>query len=766
MKKLLPILLCILLLVGALPISVHAAEAEELGEVGADITDDAPASTGATVDEAAPTGFKLRTEAEFQAKLAACRQKYPHGTVWAGYYYEPGYSGYRATTCWAYACQIMYEVFDAQFYNEGLYSKYKSYDSSVLNAGDWVRINGDSHSIFLTKITPEGVYYTDGNGTGVYNQVRWDGFYSNEQIQRIFSYKIHLPGNNLIGGEITHLVNYGANGGEGEMGDTAVAPGQTFTLEQNGFTRDGYSFAGYTVQRSNDKKWYTTDAGWQTQTEIYNNNYHYKVYPQGGTYTLGTPWLADTGASTVFTFHAQWLPDYGSVEFMSNYSGYNYILGSDLQENYSEFIFSRNESTYTVSVDDSVRMNNQSTLKIVGTAAGKSGKDLAFVTATNYGYGDGFSQVSPMGDDREYCLQFIAKSSVDGAKMYVRWGFSNHYESVTLSTDWKVYKISLPKTPFYGSGMHPYFDKAGTFYLNSISLVAGDDNTNVVPETADWACQPMRFQMGQSYGYLPTPEREGYTFEGWYTAADGGEEILPDTIVQASAIKLYAHWKKNVSDIPVKTIEADGHVYELYDNTMGWLDAEAFCEAKGGHLLVINSADENQMAYEMINDRQGYCWIGLNYNTTAQRWQWVNDDPPSYMNWYNSKFGSEDNGKYFAFLYPMNFNTTAYAGKWNKCVGSTARWSYYCYYNSFFICEYDSVDYLGDADRNGIVDPTDATWIQRYNASMRISLDEDTLIRLGDVDCNGELELIDATLIQRYSADMHTPYKIGQRMTT
>ena len=47
------------------------------------------------------------------------------------------------------------------------------------------------------------------------------------------------------------------------------------------------------------------------------------------------------------------------------------------------------------------------------------------------------------------------------------------------------------------------------------------------------------------YGVLPSASRRGYAFEGWYTAADGGDEITVTSIVPISPITLYAHWKAN-----------------------------------------------------------------------------------------------------------------------------------------------------------------------------------------------------------------------------
>ena len=48
---------------------------------------------------------------------------------------------------------------------------------------------------------------------------------------------------------------------------------------------------------------------------------------------------------------------------------------------------------------------------------------------------------------------------------------------------------------------------------------------------------------GDTYGELPEPTREGYTFDGWYTEKDGGELVEAGTEVSGKdAHTLYAHW--------------------------------------------------------------------------------------------------------------------------------------------------------------------------------------------------------------------------------
>lgn len=47
---------------------------------------------------------------------------------------------------------------------------------------------------------------------------------------------------------------------------------------------------------------------------------------------------------------------------------------------------------------------------------------------------------------------------------------------------------------------------------------------------------------------LPTPTREGYTFDGWFTAADGGEKVTTDTVFEQNTT-IYAHWTKESSGV-------------------------------------------------------------------------------------------------------------------------------------------------------------------------------------------------------------------------
>lgn len=149
------------------------------------------------------TGYSLLSENQFINKLNILRAKYPNGGTWSGTYYENGTA--KAWQCFGYANQMLYEVFGVQFYNDGFYNK-KDYNMGTIYAGDWVRIKTygepNNHSIFITKVTNDRVYFTDANWSGN-NGIRWDVSYTKAEFAQKFSYKIHIPGNTLTGNGIT-----------------------------------------------------------------------------------------------------------------------------------------------------------------------------------------------------------------------------------------------------------------------------------------------------------------------------------------------------------------------------------------------------------------------------------------------------------------------------------------------------------------------------------------------------------------------------------
>lgn len=77
-----------------------------------------------------------------------------------------------------------------------------------------------------------------------------------------------------------------------------------------------------------------------------------------------------------------------------------------------------------------------------------------------------------------------------------------------------------------------------------------------------WLTWTKKVAYGNKYGNLPQPlERDGYTFSGWFTAAEGGTQVTSETIVNTNSDHtLYAHWEKQACTISYDLNGADGTI--------------------------------------------------------------------------------------------------------------------------------------------------------------------------------------------------------------
>lgn len=127
---------------------------------------------------------------------------------------------------------------------------------------------------------------------------------------------------------------------------------------------------------------------------------------------------------------------------------------------------------------------------------------------------------------------------------------------------------------------------------------------------------------GQKLNYFPNPYRNGYTFEGWYTKADGGSKAGLST-KYATDQTLYAHWKN-------KTVQKE---YKITFN------------AEGG--TVVGSATrytvENKLEELPKAVRDGYefvCWRTWEGNQITT-WNTFQQDTELYAQWRKSETGPE-----------------------------------------------------------------------------------------------------------------------------
>ncbi len=118
----------------------------------------------------------------------------------------------------------------------------------------------------------------------------------------------------------------------------------------------------------------------------------------------------------------------------------------------------------------------------------------------------------------------------------------------------------------------------------------------------------------------------------------------------------------------------DGHYYVLTETAMSWADADAAATALGGHLVSINSAEEQTWLRSMLDGRYGDVWLGLNDAVTENTWvsadgetTWVYgaETNTAYTNWGESQ-------PYYQWDQNYDYVAMNSSGKWYASYGSNA----------------------------------------------------------------------------------------------
>lgn len=305
-----------------------------------------------------------------------------------------------------------------------------------------------------------------------------------------------------------------------------------------GLTRSGYEFLGWSLSRDGSSRIFDQD-----DTSLVAEN----IYP-----------AVKNGDATV-TLYAVWSASAYTLQCFNNYSGVNYLLNSDFARQLdSGYWSSRDTSVATLSIDTANKHDGYNSLRIDNRSAGSNGKDLRIQTLTqgsrNY---DNF-----VGDSKAMTLSFWAKSSTPGASMYFRWGYSTAFQSVTLSTSWQKYTLRMDKNGDANHCMHPYVDTAGTVWIAEMQLEDGTSASEFVPENGGMYQKTAQKTSG-SYALPENPVRDGYLFDGWYTAAAGGSRVTNSTPVKSGNFCVYAHWTYDEPEYEPEEMGFDTEISEI-----------------------------------------------------------------------------------------------------------------------------------------------------------------------------------------------------------
>lgn len=101
-------------------------------------------------------------------------------------------------------------------------------------------------------------------------------------------------------------------------------------------------------------------------------------------------------------------------------------------------------------------------------------------------------------------------------------------------------------------------------------------NITLDPNGGNLANATKEVTYNSPYGELPTPNRAGYDFDGWFTEKDGGTKVEASTIVTAvESHTLYAHWTAHEHCICGGSINAGDHTGHTPVSYQSWNGKDA-----------------------------------------------------------------------------------------------------------------------------------------------------------------------------------------------
>ena len=146
--------------------------------------------------------------------------------------------------------------------------------------------------------------------------------------------------------------------------------------------------------------------------------------------------------------------------------------------------------------------------------------------------------------------------------------------------------------------------------------------------------------MWNNSGTFHTPWYHQEYQEGYYTKEKDYLMILQFPV---DIVKLVGHGTL-VIQLEVDTREMEGWIeevtyrngskYNFYPELLAWVDAEAFCKDKGGHLATVLTLQEQQEVAAVASAGGESVWVGGTDQQEEGIWKWTRGSSLNYTNWY------------------------------------------------------------------------------------------------------------------------------------
>lgn len=169
--------------------------------------------------------------------------------------------------------------------------------------------------------------------------------------------------------------------------------------------------------------------------------------------------------------------------------------------------------------------------------------------------------------------------------------------------------------------MKPYTYECKIFHLRNISDLNGDYEKCAMVSTEGSSGYWFIGQCAEPHSSICELPRQGFTNPPTTTTT-----VLPEAQCESF------EWNKY-----------NDHCYRYFDTPLSFGDAELFCQSKGGHLISIGSADEENNLYSVNSYGYEFMWIGLRQDEAGEGgYAWTDGSPLDFTNYKTDQ--PEDHG--------------------------------------------------------------------------------------------------------------------------
>lgn len=264
-----------------------------------------------------------------------------------------------------------------------------------------------------------------------------------------------------------------------------------------------------------------------------------------------------------------------------------------------------------------------------------------------------------IGNSAHYSDYIIDENG--GIVVYAAPHYENKIDELTSADG--VFQIDVANMVFYdASGVNSYwapcrYTKHGKTIEGYIEVLAGPPTPCGIDREGDWERYevtnatgaksihyPATFELPELSSYdqgeiiwLDRNERVTITENGkQYTFMRGhGDDFVAGWFDVTNANEPLAQVDDSIEE--VISVRSGASVYTFCRGNVSWAQAAQYAASMGGHLVVIDNAQEDAMLHSTIMSAYGgTAWTGGHANGAGNGWTWLNNNPMSYQNWGSS----------------------------------------------------------------------------------------------------------------------------------